>query len=547
MARKDVLTSWDRDNRNNMQDNFIELYGVVNDLVGTITDEVYEQIIDGSKLDWKEPVDSFGDLPTEAVEGETRMTRDIGIIYRFNGDEWKEIQEIDATAINEVDSRLSSQLAETTKNVAETTQSQNTPTLLRRDKPSPTFSFIDDDCRVELYTIIFPVLQELNMKITAAVITDRIGNSGYITLEQYYEMKDSGLVEFISHSKRHPNLNELNDYELDEELKDSQKWLLKHGGSPDFIVYPFGTTSARVREFSRKYYKAGLETISTTQYEKPPLNHFKLRRVEFEQRYNELESIVDDTIVNDGWMILNSHAFYGDFTEERFRGFLNYVKSKGYEISHMSEGFNKFGNIIDLGDTTEEGRNVYRIGANGIKYGVLENSYNFIDGTGYREETPLTDYKRGFTATYLSHNLAQQYGWGVGGSYTTFKAGNYIGYQERIHIDTNMIERRYWNRNSDSWGSWLSINVNVILPHNSISSDINPIEFPVGIYHSQVGSTLQTGYPMQSRGMTTLYNQRSVNGYIYQEFIATIATPRKFLRTYTADGVWSDWVRLDNG
>lgn len=119
MARKDVLTSWDRDNRNNMQDNFIELYGVVNDIVGTITDEVYEQIIDGSKLDWKEPVDSFADLPTGAVEGETRMTRERGIIYRFNGTEWKEIQEIDATAINEVDSRLSSQLSQTVINVNE--------------------------------------------------------------------------------------------------------------------------------------------------------------------------------------------------------------------------------------------------------------------------------------------------------------------------------------------------------------------------------------------------------------------------------------------
>src|SRR5690625_2770312 len=129
MARKDVLTSWDRDNRNNMQDNFIELYGVVNDIVGTITEEVYEQIIDGSKLDWKEPVNSFDDLPTEAVEGETRMTRETGKVYRYDDYEWKEIQEIDATAVNEVDRRLSSQLAEIEREIDMSLINTNTNTV----------------------------------------------------------------------------------------------------------------------------------------------------------------------------------------------------------------------------------------------------------------------------------------------------------------------------------------------------------------------------------------------------------------------------------
>ncbi len=92
---------------------FHELYGVVYDLVGTITEEVFEQIIDGSKLTWNDPVDSFNDLPTEADEGETRMVRETGKIYRFSGTEWMEIQEIDATAINEVESRLNTKIDHT--------------------------------------------------------------------------------------------------------------------------------------------------------------------------------------------------------------------------------------------------------------------------------------------------------------------------------------------------------------------------------------------------------------------------------------------------
>src|SRR5699024_9632947 len=105
-------TPLDRVNRNNHNDNYKELYGVVNNLVDTITDEVYEQIIDGAKLNWKSPVDSEDDLPTSANEGDAVMTRDDGKVYRYDGSQWQEIQQIDAGPVNELDSRLTSQLAD---------------------------------------------------------------------------------------------------------------------------------------------------------------------------------------------------------------------------------------------------------------------------------------------------------------------------------------------------------------------------------------------------------------------------------------------------
>lgn len=66
-----------------------------------------------SGLVWKEPVNTSKDLPSGSDEGDTRMARDSGKVYRFDGAEWVEIQQIDATAINEVDSRLTAQLADT--------------------------------------------------------------------------------------------------------------------------------------------------------------------------------------------------------------------------------------------------------------------------------------------------------------------------------------------------------------------------------------------------------------------------------------------------
>src|SRR5690625_3104400 len=107
--------NWDRLERNKINENWdiIEgLDGKVDNIVDEISDEAFEQIVDSAKLDWKEPVDSFNDLPSSASEGDARMVRDTGKVYRFDGTGWKEIQDIDPSASNEVDNRLTQQLAQ---------------------------------------------------------------------------------------------------------------------------------------------------------------------------------------------------------------------------------------------------------------------------------------------------------------------------------------------------------------------------------------------------------------------------------------------------
>src|SRR5690625_3806985 len=114
-------SNWTRTERNKINENWDILEGSYNDVAGEITDEVFKEIVDSARLDWKLPVDSFGDLPSEAGVGDTRMVRDTGKVYRFDGNSWNEIQDRDPTAINEIDDRLTKQLAEkaTKKEVSE--------------------------------------------------------------------------------------------------------------------------------------------------------------------------------------------------------------------------------------------------------------------------------------------------------------------------------------------------------------------------------------------------------------------------------------------
>src|SRR5699024_5358812 len=82
-------------------------------IVNEVSDEALDKVVNNAKINWKDPVDNYSSLPSVAEEGDTRMDRSSGKVYRFNGTEWKEIQQIDVGPVNELDSRLSSQLADT--------------------------------------------------------------------------------------------------------------------------------------------------------------------------------------------------------------------------------------------------------------------------------------------------------------------------------------------------------------------------------------------------------------------------------------------------
>ena len=103
-------TNWNRDERNKTNDNWDEIEGNYNNVVENVSDKAFDKVVDSAKLNWKEPVNEFSDLPTDAQEGDTRMNRENGKVYRFNGEEWQEIQQIDPTFVNEVENRLSQRL-----------------------------------------------------------------------------------------------------------------------------------------------------------------------------------------------------------------------------------------------------------------------------------------------------------------------------------------------------------------------------------------------------------------------------------------------------
>src|SRR5690625_757515 len=97
-------SNWTELERNKINENWSIIEGL-GDSIGKVV----------TGLVWKTPVDTAADLPTNAEVGETRMVREadpdgISYVYRYDGEKWEKIQEIDVTLVNEVDRRLTMEL-----------------------------------------------------------------------------------------------------------------------------------------------------------------------------------------------------------------------------------------------------------------------------------------------------------------------------------------------------------------------------------------------------------------------------------------------------
>ncbi len=108
---------------------------------------------------------------------------------------------------------------------------------------NPIILTFDDGYR-NFYENAFPLLKKYQVKATEFIITQVLNIPAYLTWNQIGEMDKSGLVYFGAHTRHHPNLPDLSQTTIIDEIKGSKADLEQHLKKPiNWFAYPYGSYS----------------------------------------------------------------------------------------------------------------------------------------------------------------------------------------------------------------------------------------------------------------------------------------------------------------
>ena len=130
------------------------------------------------------------------------------------------------------------------------------------DKPTVAFTF--DDALASQYKKGFNILSKYDMPATMFTITDNVGDTGYVTLNQMKEMKSAGW-EFGSHGKTSKRLIGLSRLTAEEEIVEAKKWLVDHGfkKGAQYFAYPYGKFDQQAKQFLGNYHDMAFRYLGT--------------------------------------------------------------------------------------------------------------------------------------------------------------------------------------------------------------------------------------------------------------------------------------------
>lgn len=538
-----------------INENWVEIESEYTGVVDTVSDAAFDKVIDASKLTWGEPVATKADLPTSASEGHTRMARDTGKVYRYDGVDWKEIQQIDATPVNEVDARLSAKIdgnySDVTSQLADEANARievddkafySGIKLNRRNRAIMTI--VDDDGYPQVHSMLKPLTEQENVPITSAVVTGRVGVASYsMDLQQIKECQDVGM-EIQSHTVNHLNLSTLTYEEQEYEISQSKKWLQENGFNADALIYPFGGVNEDTYELTNLYYSAGIYIDGGTGLlNKTPIRSEKLERVYYnllnptnesdKNRVEYCKTKIDEAIATDSWMILGLHCFYDGFDPEGLREVIQYAKQQGIEIVTLKKGLELYSNLIELPD--------FEIDAKGslhsYKLGRMQRLPNMPNSTDSISVYPQDAF------SYRHYNNSQATSSGMpeskGGTLVTLRgASDTYAFQRYFLIRSNVVYERFWDDTTSSWSQWN----NTVIPKTVSQIDTDIVDIAKNSH--SYASTPSTDKPNYGNGGQNGYVITSVlsedyKGFIFQNYVEG--------DTYVGTlygGVWSGWKML---
>jgi peptidoglycan/xylan/chitin deacetylase (PgdA/CDA1 family) len=212
---------------------------------------------------------------------------------------------------------------------------------------SPLLTLTFDDGYVNQYTQTMPLLKQYGYSSTQFIITDLIGNSGYLTKAEIQSLNTAG-NEIASHTVTHDDLTQETTAQLQTEMSQSQATLKTiTGTSPTDLAYPYGLYNSAVIAATKPYYVAarGVEDGLNSK------DNFNAYDLKVQNVYNttttaQIADWVSQAQATDTWLILVYHSVNPNagtsgiynVTPTQLTAQLNAIKSSGIKVETMKQG-----------------------------------------------------------------------------------------------------------------------------------------------------------------------------------------------------------------
>ena len=430
----------------------------------------------------------------------------------------------------------------------------------RKKGKRPIVSFIFDDGAIKDYTDMKPIVENKNIPVGLGIVTSWAGSGpNYMNWEQIAEMEAIG-CEIMAHSHKHRDSATLSESVLEEDVSTNLNILREKGYNPTGFIYPFNSSSLVSRRVLAKYYDMVFSKSNRDRQGKnyPTIRNIEIERValgsffdtpmaEFPEDTSTLayyKARVDECKNNDNWLVFVLHPASTDATQRQyFEEVIDYVKGQGIDIVSPRDGFDIYGNIIEIrGDKT------VIMDADGGFTMSTDNRVVFDRYNGRKNSDSVTEYlneKTTLTAISSSHASAEGFPEGVGGYLKTDRISSdyYHAKQEyTATLGTGRTYVRYANPDY-SWKEWVSGGAQdtvYVSGTNAYTPTSKWVSFPIGrITHTPITSSFASsnGFPFAQGGLLTTYRLTSDYWLGKQEYrIGAI------LHSSTKETVWERFV-----
>ena len=440
-----VGSTWDRINRNGINSNFDYLFrgvATMNNLVikadATLSkaDSVlkYAKNTNDSNIDVQKQIDSL------IVSSGTSDAETIQARGNF--------------------STLNNRITDSFKNVGESIGSSDV--TYSKFNSKGTLVIMDDDTMKTSYNVLFPFAKQHGIKITLAAISGKIKeeNTTHINMEEFREMRDNDLVEFVNHTHTHPRLANLNAEQIDDEIRKCEEFLSENGIYTKHLVYPYGSVNDLVKQIASKYTNSASKSNGLNISPKNEvLDSFQLNRIVFEETEATFQSRINQAASNGGCVLINSHSQYETFDLPKLLRIVNMAKAAGLDIVHYSEAFQRFSNAIEIRE--EDGQLIGGVSSGGKQEGIFKQEYKFMqpsEVTVTNSSLP-SEYPNLIVSNFnitSADKVAK--GFPEAGRLFNYRSGPDDYTFQLLHVvNSATVLKRYWDATQSNWSNWVAV------------------------------------------------------------------------------------------